>query len=104
VATDLQEIADLSTWGKHVRMVTAAMVYAAEQIGQETADISSDYRRLRRALSVNVINDPGTWAPKFALLVAAQPAITTASTDGDIQFTVNAVWDAAAGAGPAPGP
>lgn len=102
MATDLQEIADLAVWGKHMRRVTAAMMLAAAQVGQETSDIGTDYRRLRRALSVNVIADPAVWAPKFALLVAAQPAITDASTDSDIEFTVNAVWDAAAGAGPAP--
>jgi hypothetical protein len=50
---------------------------------------------------VNVLADPTGWAPRFALAVVTNPVITVASSDSDIQFTVNSVWDAIAGAGPA---
>lgn len=85
-----------------VDRVLIAMVTAAQQIGEETQNVTTDHFRLRRALATNVLGDPNTWAPKFALAVVTNPVIAISSADGDIQFTVNSMWDAIAGAGPVP--
>jgi hypothetical protein len=52
-------------------------------------------------LSVNVFTDLDGYARRFALAVATNGVITYESIDGDIQFTVNSVWDTIAGAPPA---
>ena len=98
----LSDIADLAEWPPFVRRVRAAMISAAKDVGAD-ADDGQDRTRLRRALSVNVILDPDTYARRFALVVASNPVINYGSTDDDIQFTVNSVWDAIAGAPPASG-
>jgi len=85
-----------------VDRVLIAMVTAAQQIGEETQDVATDHYRLRRALATNVLGSPDVWAPKFALAVVTNQVITIASSDNDIQFTVNSVWDSIAGAGPVP--
>jgi hypothetical protein len=97
-----EESAYLAGYPAFVDRVRVAMVTAATQVGQETPDVTTEYRRLRRGLSTNVLADPNGWAPKFALAVATNPVITVTSTDSDIQFTVDSMWDAFAGAGPAP--
>lgn len=96
------ECAYLAGYPPFVDRVRIAMVTAAQQIGEETPDVTTDYRRLRRALSVKVLSDPDSWAPKFAVAVVTNVAISIASTDSDIQFTVNSMWDSIAGAGPVP--
>lgn len=77
--------------------VRIAMLTAAGDVGSETDD-GSEYRRLRRALAVNVQLDQAAYAERFAWVVATNPAVTFASNDGDIQYTVNSHWDAMAGA------
>jgi hypothetical protein len=97
-----EQSAYLASYPRFVDRVRVAMVTAAQQIGEETADVTTDYRRLRRALSVNVLQNPESWAPRFALAVVTNQVITVDSTDNDIQFTVNSMWDSIAGAGPVP--
>ena len=96
------ESAYLARYPIFVDRVRIAMVTAATQIGQETQTVTADHFRLRRALSVNVLGDPDGWAPKFALAVTTNPVIAITSSDSDIQFTVNSMWDSIAGAGPVP--
>lgn len=81
--------------------VEAAVVKAAVDVAAEAAD-PSERSRLRRALSARVLeNREGIdYASRFALAVAVNPVITKQSVDGDIQFTVNSIWDAMAGAEP----
>jgi hypothetical protein len=85
-----------------VDRVLIAMVTAAQQIGEETQDATVDHYRLRRALATNVLGNPDAWAPKFALAVVTNQVIAITSSDSDIQFTVNSMWDSIAGAGPVP--
>lgn len=102
MAATLTETADLARWPKFIREVQAAMVTAAIAVGAEAADDPpTEAQRLRHALSANVLRDPETWAPTFAWAVAANPAITFESNNGDIQFTVNSIWGAMAGVAPA---
>jgi hypothetical protein len=96
------ESAYLARYPTFVDRVMVAMVSAAQQIGEEAQSVAVDHFRLRRALATNVLGDPDGWAPKFALAVVTNQVITLASSDSDIQFTVNSMWDSIAGAGPVP--
>lgn len=95
------DMADLAEHPGFRARVRIAMVTAAVQIGAEIAD-GSEHDRLRRALSVNVLLDQYQYGDRFAWTVATNPAITLASPDDALQFTVNSQWDAVAGAGPVP--
>lgn len=101
MAQELEGIADLATWPPFLRRVRAAMVKAATAVGAEQPDPANPDRSLhRRALSVNVFQELDDHERRFAIAVAANPVITHASIDGDIEFTVNSVWDTIAGAPP----
>jgi hypothetical protein len=93
----LSDMTDLATWPPFIRKVTAAATTAAVNIGAEEFD-GTNYKLQRRALVKQVLEDPNLWGSRFAYAVAQNPAITFASSDNDIQFTVNSVWDAMAGA------
>lgn len=88
---------DLATWPPFVRRVTAAMLKAAVAVGNEAFD-GSTYKLMRRALVTKVLEDSALWGGRFAYAVVSNPAITFASTDSDIEFTISTVWDAMAGA------
>ena len=101
MAATLSETADLVSWPPFKRKVSAAMITAAVAIGNEAVSSPpTEAQRRRHALSANVLRDPGQWADNFAWAVAANVAVNHASNDGDIQFTVNSVWDAVAGVEP----
>jgi len=91
------DIHDLAQNPAFVRRVTAGAVHAAVDVGAEEYD-GTQYKIMRRALSRSVITDADTWGAVFAWGVAANPVITVESSDGDIQYTVNSLWDAVAGA------
>lgn len=93
----LSDMTDLATWPTFIRRVTAAATTAAVAIGAEEFD-GTNYRLQRRALVKQVLEDPTLWGTRFAYAVAQNPAVTFASDDNDVQFTVNSVWDAMAGA------
>ena len=97
--TTLSEMDYLAGRPEFVARVRAAMVTAAVSVGTEAED-NTEHGRLRRALSVNVLQNPDLWAPQFARAVATNVAVTIDSTDNDLQFTVNSRWSAMAGAGP----
>jgi hypothetical protein len=93
----LSDMTDLATWPPFVRKVTAAMLKAAAAVGNEEYDGTS-YRIQRRALATKAFEDAPLYGSRFAYAVASNPAITHDSTDNDIEFTVNSMWDALAGA------
>ncbi|WP_189061113.1 hypothetical protein [Longimycelium tulufanense] len=86
-----------------VARVRAATVKAAVAVGAE-ADDGTEHRRLRRALSVNVLQEPESWSSRFARAVATSAAIEIDSLDSEIEFSVNSVWNSVAGAGAEPAP
>jgi hypothetical protein len=100
VAQALSDITDLATWAPFTRKVQAAMILAATQVAAEIPD-SSPRSTARRALSQNVFSDLDGYTARFGIAVATNPVITYESADSDIEFTVNSVWDAIAGAPPA---
>ncbi len=93
----LDTVEALATWPLFIRRVTAAAVTAAVDVGAETFD-GTTYKLQRRALVKQVLENPTLWGERFAYAAARNPALSFASTDNDIQFTVNSVWDAMAGA------
>jgi hypothetical protein len=98
----LVDIADLATDPAFRRRVRAAMVVAAVQVAAEQANPNQPERsNLRRSLATNIFADLDDHEERFAHAVAANPVITTDSSDSDLQFTVNSVFDAVAGAPPA---
>lgn len=101
MAAALEDAYTLTRVSSFVERVEAAVVKAAVDVAAETPD-ASERSRLRRALSARILEnrDGVNYAARFALAVAVNPVITKTSSDNDIQFTVNSVWDAMAGAEP----
>jgi hypothetical protein len=78
--------------------VKLAALTAALDIAHEAATLATiDYHRQRQSLAFTTISDPEVVTARFAYAVAANPAITASSSDSDIQYTINTVWDAVAG-------
>lgn len=76
--------------------VTAAIEIGGEECGG-TDEPTVDQHLLRSAWAQRVLQDPLGEAYNLAMGVAANPAITTESTDSDIQFTVNSLINDYAG-------
>ena len=95
----LDEISQLARTTSFIERVQAAMVKAAIAVGAEQDD-GSPRGSMRRSLSVRVLENSDAWAPRFAWGVATNGAINHDSSAGDIEFTVNSMWDAFAGAAP----
>lgn len=93
----LHDQAQLATFPPFRHRVLIAAVQAARDVQAE--EPSGDQRKddLRSSLATNVLNDPEGYADRFSWAVAANVAVTFTSTDSDLQFTVNSVWDAVAG-------
>jgi hypothetical protein len=100
----LSAVAYLAGYPDFVNRVEAAMISAAVSIGNENTHPGTEYERLRQGLATNVLNYRARFVDAFTWPVAANPVITVDSPDGDIQFSVNSVWDAVAGAGVPPTP
>lgn len=77
------------------QQVTMASQKTAAAVAAE--DPSNTYHDQRQAFGTQCMRNPVTMGATVAFSVAAQPGITTGATDGDIEFTVNALWNALAG-------
>jgi hypothetical protein len=95
----LEDIFMLARRTSFIERVQAAVAKAAVAVAAEAPD-QSERSRLRRSLSVKVLEHSEEYAFRFALAVATNAVITQASTDSDVEFTVNSMWDAIAGAEP----
>lgn len=93
----LADQAQLASFPPFRDRVLIATVQAAKDVASEAPSGDQRTDDLRSSLATNVLSDPEGYATRFSWAVAANPAITFASTDSDIQFTVNSVWDAVAG-------
>ncbi|TDQ01236.1 hypothetical protein [Labedaea rhizosphaerae] len=93
----LTDVADLAAYPPFIRRVTAATVKAAVAVGNEVYD-GTQYRIMRRALATQVLKHAENWGEVFAWGVSANPAVNPDATDNDVEFTVNSLWDAMAGA------
>jgi len=79
--------------------IQIAMWKAAIDIsGESRASLGNLQWIKRQALAASVLrSEPSVWIDQFALAVCQNEALSAASTDGDIQFTVNSIWDDMAG-------
>lgn len=79
--------------------VSMAMVIAALNAqGEAEVDGQHDsYYAKRSALAVGALTSPSMYSDRFVWAVAANPAVNAEATDGDIQFTVNSVFNDLAG-------
>lgn len=75
-----------------IAKVAQAIITAAIQVQAELID--KPHHSERASLSIQVLSDPAKWSALMAQGVASNAAITDASLDSDIQFTVNANWNA----------
>lgn len=62
-------------------------------------DASTAGHAERAAFANRVLLQPSLMSPAIAFGVAAAPAIHEGSTDNDLQFTINSLWDAWSGVG-----
>lgn len=72
--------------------VKQAILTAAIQIQAEVQ--TTPHHSERAAFAIQVLAAPDTWAPIMAQGVCSNAAIVDASLDSDIQFQVNAQWNA----------
>jgi hypothetical protein len=75
--------------------IQVLMLKAAAAVQAEASNAASHAQRA--ALARAVLMDPVGWATRFAMAVAADPnnaGIGLASTDNDLLFTVDALWNA----------
>ena len=86
---------ELAQFAPFVARVQAAMVKAAIAVSSE--DPSTEAHSTRVQWATQVLRDPAHYAARMAFGVAANPIITAESSDSDIEFTVNSVWNAYAG-------
>lgn len=95
--TDQATLAADETFRGRVRVALAS---AAVAIAGEAQDSRSDteYGK-RQGLAYDVIRAAfaGSWLEAFVWGVVQNTSVTGASSDNDIQFTVNSVWDDFAG-------
>lgn len=77
----------------HVAMATAGIAVA----GEDKSSMGDVKYSKRQTLAHEVLRTPSQFIDMFALAVIQNAAITGSSTDNDIQFTVNSVWDDLAG-------
>ncbi len=77
------------------RVRVALATAAVAVMGEDPAPYDSDHYGRRQALAYQVLSSAagGMWLEAFTWGVVANPAVTAASNDGDIQFTVNSLWD-----------
>lgn len=76
--------------------VRVALATAAVQVMGESKSSMTDEKFGKRqdlAYQVLIAGASGVWLEAFVWATVANAAITSGSSDGDIQFTVNASWD-----------
>jgi hypothetical protein len=95
--TDQATLAKDATFRDKVRVavMTAAIAIAGEVIGGH--DTTQYGKRQQLAALVLLTGGGGNWLEVFSWAITQNAAITSSSTDSDIQFTCNSVWDDIAG-------
>jgi hypothetical protein len=87
------------TQGQEFRnRVTMALVIAAKDVqGEAPGEMSATRYSKRQALARSVILGPTQYVDRFVWLAATNVGLLGTPSDNDIQFTVNSLWDDAAG-------
>jgi hypothetical protein len=91
------ELAEDGTFQARVRQaaITAAVAIMADRPANTPQAIAK--HALRAKLALDVLRNPSNWARPMAAMVASNVSIDGESPDSDIQWTVNAMWDAISG-------
>lgn len=78
--------------------VKVAIATAAIDVGGETqGQMSATVYAKRQALAIDVLRESARWVERWAWAIVSNVAIDDASSDSDIQFTVNSMWNDLAG-------
>lgn len=95
--TDQAALAVDTTFRSKVRV--AVMTAAVQIMGESHSGLEDQHFNKRQSLAYQVILSAGAnpYLDMFAWAVVTNTAITSSSTDSDIQFTVNSVWDDVSG-------
>lgn len=91
----LLEQFQLAGEGEFVMRVGQAAIKAAIDVAAEPANTANHAKRVLYAREV--LLEPERNSVRFAKAVATNPVISIESSDGDIQFTCNSLFDALAG-------
>jgi hypothetical protein len=95
--TDQATLAQDATFRARVRVaiVTAAVAIGDEAVGGHD---TIQYGKRQQLASLTLLAaGGGNWLDVFSWATTQNAAITGSSTDADIQFTVNSIWDDIAG-------
>jgi hypothetical protein len=88
----------LATDATFSQRVQVAMMTAAVQVSAEALGADETVYDKRQQLAVRVLQSGGASTLQwFIWAVITNAVVTDASTDSDLQFTVDSVWDAVAG-------
>lgn len=93
----LADQAQLARFPAFQDRVLLAAVQAARDVAAEPVSDDPARDNLRATLAANLLANPTAYAERFAWACAANPAVSFTSSDSDLQYTVNSVWDAIAG-------
>lgn len=85
---------DLGSNNGFRKRVAIAMVKSAIAVKAEPANTM--HHDARAALAFQVLRDMDNWVKVFVFAVVTNGSINASSTDADIEFTVNSIWDAIA--------
>lgn len=77
--------------------VTMAILKAAQSVASEATGAYPNAYTKRQSLAYRVKNQAAAIADLFAFSICSGGIVTAQSSDSDIEFTVNAQWDAWAG-------
>jgi len=80
------------------KKVKVAMVNAAQNVSSEAVDlVHISYHTKRSTHAHNILSGPQNYVDSYSYGSTANGLLTEASSDSDIQFTVNSIFDAQAG-------
>jgi hypothetical protein len=75
------------------RVRVAMTVAAVDVMGEAKGQMTDSVYNKRQSFAYQVLSSSAGYLERFTWGVVANVAITGASTDGDIQFTVNSLWN-----------
>lgn len=96
MATFLEVIATAENQEFQSRVKAATVKSAIAIVGEAIGSMTEAQTLKRQNTATAVLQNAQNWL-NWALAVASNPAISLGSTDGDIEFTVNSIWDKMAG-------
>jgi hypothetical protein len=75
------------------RVRLALATAAVDVMGEAKGSMSDTVFGKRQSFAYSVISNSNGYVDRFAWAVVANVAINNASSDSDIQFTVNSLWN-----------